>query len=123
MSMSAPGEGTRRFLLVAAAVLVALVVSRDDTAWSAARSHGFDPARLVGKAALAYQVAREFPEILDQLYCYGHGGRGSLLSCYRDGLAATSNICLDEALDASALVKAGLTIDGIRAEIDAKYAR
>ena len=30
---------------------------------------------------------------------------------------------MDEALDASRMAKAGLPIDGIRAEIDAKYAR
>src|SRR5262245_63149414 len=29
-----------------------------------------DPARFVGKAARAHEVAREIPEVLDQLYCY-----------------------------------------------------
>ena len=52
-----------------------------------------DPARFVGKARLAHQVAREIPEVLDQLYCYcgcdRHGGHTSLLSCYTDGHAAT----------------------------------
>ncbi len=52
-----------------------------------------DPARFVGKARLAHQVAREIPEILDQLYCYcecdKHVGHKSLLSCYTDGHAAT----------------------------------
>lgn len=52
-----------------------------------------DPARFVGKAALAHQVAREIPDVLDQLYCYcecdKHAGHESLLSCYTDGHAAT----------------------------------
>ena len=52
-----------------------------------------DPARFVGKAALAHQVAREIPDVLDQLYCYcecdKHAGHKSLLSCYTDGHAAT----------------------------------
>ena len=52
-----------------------------------------DPARFVGKAALAHQVAREIPDVLDQLYCYcecdKHVGHKSLLSCYTDGHAAT----------------------------------
>ena len=52
-----------------------------------------DPARFVGKAALAHQVAREIPGTLDQLYCYcecdKHQGHKSLLSCYTDGHAAT----------------------------------
>lgn len=47
----------------------------------------------VGKTALAYQVAKEIPEILDQLYCYcecdKHAGHVSLLSCYTDSHAAT----------------------------------
>ena len=52
-----------------------------------------DPARFVGKARVAHQVAREIPDILDQLYCYcecdKHMGHKSLLSCYTDGHAAT----------------------------------
>lgn len=52
-----------------------------------------DPAQFVGKARLAHQVAREIPDVLDQLYCYcecdKHMGHKSLLSCYTDGHAAT----------------------------------
>lgn len=52
-----------------------------------------DPARFVGKVALAHQVAREIPDILDQLDCYcgceAHAGHKSLLSCYTDGHAVT----------------------------------
>jgi hypothetical protein len=52
-----------------------------------------DPARFVGKAAAAHRVAREIPDVLDQLYCYcgcdKHQGHKSLLSCYTDGHAAT----------------------------------
>ncbi len=52
-----------------------------------------DPARFVGKAARAHQVAREIPDVLDRLYCYcecdRNLGHRSLLSCYTDGHAAT----------------------------------
>lgn len=52
-----------------------------------------DPALFVGKARLAHQIAREIPDVLDQLYCYcecdKHMGHKSLLSCYTDGHAAT----------------------------------
>ncbi len=52
-----------------------------------------DPALFVGKAAAAHRVAREIPDVLDQLYCYcqcdKHMGHKSLLSCYTDGHAAT----------------------------------
>jgi hypothetical protein len=52
-----------------------------------------DPASFSGKAALAYQVAREIPEVLDQLHCYcacgSQYGHVSLLSCYVDGHGST----------------------------------
>jgi hypothetical protein len=52
-----------------------------------------DPALFVGKATAAHRVAREIPDVLDQLYCYcqcdKHFGHKSLLSCYTDGHAAT----------------------------------
>ena len=52
-----------------------------------------DPSGFTGKAALAYQVAREIPEVLDQLRCYcactSEYGHVSLLSCYVDGHGST----------------------------------
>ena len=52
-----------------------------------------DPAGFTGKAALAYQVAREIPAVLDQLQCYcacrSQYGHVSLLSCYVDGHGST----------------------------------
>jgi hypothetical protein len=52
-----------------------------------------DPAKFVGKARAAHQVARDIPDVLDQLYCYCECdkliGHKSLLSCYTDGHAAT----------------------------------
>jgi hypothetical protein len=52
-----------------------------------------DPARFVGKARQGHEVARESPDLLDQLYCYCECdksiGHRSLLSCYTDGHAAT----------------------------------
>ena len=51
-----------------------------------------DPAAFTGQAAVAYAVAREIPEVLDQLRCYcacEQYGHVSLLSCYTDGHGAT----------------------------------
>jgi hypothetical protein len=52
-----------------------------------------DPARFTGKAAAAYQVAREIPAVLDHLQCYcacgSEYGHVSLLSCYTDGHGST----------------------------------
>ena len=51
------------------------------------------PDRFVGKAARAYQIAREIPEVLDKLYCYcrcrENFGHKNLLSCYVDNHAST----------------------------------
>ena len=51
------------------------------------------PALFVGKTAMAYLVAQEIPDILDQLYCYcecdKHMGHTTLLSCFVDSHAAT----------------------------------
>lgn len=50
------------------------------------------PALFVGKVAAAYQVAREIPETLAQIYCYCRcdqsAGHRSLLDCYTDPHAA-----------------------------------
>jgi hypothetical protein len=52
-----------------------------------------DPGGFTGEVALAYQVAREIPGVLDQLHCHcnchSQYGHASLLSCYTDGHAAT----------------------------------
>jgi hypothetical protein len=51
------------------------------------------PALFVGKTAMAYQVAQEIPDVLDQLYCYcecdKHMGHLTLLSCFVDSHAST----------------------------------
>ena len=51
------------------------------------------PSLFMGQPACAYQIAREIPEILDQLYCYCECdkllGHHSLLSCFVDSHAAT----------------------------------
>jgi hypothetical protein len=52
-----------------------------------------DPALFAGKAAAAYRIAREIPDVLDQLTCYcacgSEYGHVSLLSCYTDGHGST----------------------------------
>jgi hypothetical protein len=52
-----------------------------------------DPAKFVGRARVTHQIAREIPDVLDQLYCYcgcdKSVGHRSLLSCFTDGHAAT----------------------------------
>lgn len=71
----------------AASVTAAAPVARRETRPT------LDPAGFTGKAALAYQVAREIPHVLDQLQCYcacrSQYGHVSLLSCYVDGHGST----------------------------------
>jgi hypothetical protein len=101
----ADGEGRRRWLCGSLAALAAGLAPRAGLAWwgTPARAAApvarretrptLDPARFVGKARSAHQVARDAPDVLDQLYCYCECDRSighkSLLSCYTDGHAAT----------------------------------
>jgi len=84
-SREAPGLEPRR-AAIAAGVAPAGIARRETRPT-------LDPAGFTGKAARAYQVAREIPEILDQLHCYCSCGREyghvSLLSCYVDGHGST----------------------------------
>ncbi len=85
------------------------------------------PALFVGKIETAYQVAHDMPEVLDQLYCYcecdKHAGHRSLLSCYVDNHAAKCDVCVNEALDASRMMKQGYKMTEIKSAIDRKYSR
>ena len=51
------------------------------------------PQRFSGTFRMAYEVAREIPEVLDGLYCYCHCqenlGHKNLLSCFVDTHAST----------------------------------
>jgi hypothetical protein len=51
------------------------------------------PQRFRGRVYVAYQIAREIPEVLDRLYCYcrcrENNGHKNLLSCYVDTHAST----------------------------------
>ncbi len=85
------------------------------------------PALFVGKIETAYQVAHDMPDVLDQLYCYcecdKHSGHRSLLSCYTDNHAANCDVCVNEALDASRMMKQGDKMTEIKRAIDRKYSR
>lgn len=85
------------------------------------------PAYFTGKAAQAYQIAKEIPEILDSLYCYcrckENYGHKSLLTCYIDDHSAHCDVCMDEAIIAYDMFKQGKDILSIRRFIDKKYSR
>ena len=85
------------------------------------------PLNYTGVTALAYQAARDIPEVLDSLYCYcdcaKHSGHKSLLSCYVDEHAVHCDICMDEALMAYDLHRQGKDAVAIREAVDARFAR
>lgn len=85
------------------------------------------PLNYTGTTAMAYQAAKEIPEILDSMYCYcdckKHFGHKSLLTCYVDEHAVNCDICIEEALMAYDLHKQGLDVVSIRDAVDKKFSR
>jgi hypothetical protein len=85
------------------------------------------PVYFTGRTAVAYQAAREIPEVLDSLYCYcdckKHFGHKSLLSCYVDQHALHCDVCIEEALMAYDMHKQGKDIMTIRKAVDETFSR
>ncbi len=83
------------------------------------------PSLFVGDVAAAYRIAREIPEVIDQLYCYcrcaDNFGHKSLLSCYADRHAANCDICMDQARLALQMHKKGKTPAEIQKELDRRF--
>jgi hypothetical protein len=83
------------------------------------------PALFTGKVAQAYQIAREYRDLLDVIYCYCYCektlGHKSLLSCYVDRHAANCDICEDEAIFAASLYKKGFDMVQVRQAVDKKF--
>lgn len=83
------------------------------------------PALFFGKTSNSYKVAQEIPEVLDSLFCYCYCkpnfGHKSLLTCFVDEHGANCDICINEAIRAGELHKAGKTIPEIRAAIDKEF--
>jgi len=86
-----------------------------------------DPAQFTGQARIAYEAAREVPEILAQLPCYcgcmtGFGHRNNL-DCFHDTHGVECTMCQEIAIDARAMYKSGYKVDLIRQKIKDKYGR
>lgn len=85
------------------------------------------PELFTGNKRLAYQVAREIPQILAQLPCYCHcdrsEGHRSLHSCFESEHGENCGICIGEALMAYKLNKQGVTASEIRKQIVAAYGK
>ena len=75
----------------------------------------------------AYQVAKDIPEVLEQLPCFcgcmTSFGHKNNLFCFKDQHGSGCTICQDIALDARKMHDQGLPIAQIQDNIKAKYAR
>ena len=85
------------------------------------------PEIFTGNPRLAYQAAKEIPQVLAQLPCYCHCDRGhghkSLHSCFESEHGENCGICIGEALIAHSLQKRGVKVTEIRKQIIAAYGR
>jgi len=73
----------------------------------------------------AYQVAKDIPEVLEQLPCFcgcmtGFGHKNNLF-CFKDQHGAACDMCQRIALDAKAMHDQGLPIAQIQTNIKSKY--
>jgi hypothetical protein len=79
------------------------------------------------KTRAAYQVAKDIPEVLEQLPCFcgcmTSFGHKNNLFCFKDQHGSGCSICQDIALDARKMHDHGLSITQIQDSIKAKYAR
>ena len=85
------------------------------------------PEIFTGNKRLAYQAAKEIPQILAQLPCYCHcdrsEGHKSLHSCFESEHGENCGICIGEALMAYNLDKQGVAVSEIRKRIIAAYGK
>ncbi len=92
----------------------------------ARRPETLDPALFTGRVAEGYRVAREHPELLERLPCYCGcyltDGHQNNLDCFRDRHGETCDMCLEIALQAEELAKAGYSVDDIKAIVDRRFA-
>ena len=75
----------------------------------------------------AYQVAKDIPEVLEQLPCFcgcmTSFGHKNNLFCFKDQHGSGCTLCQDIALDARKMHDAGMSITQIQDNIKAKYAK
>jgi hypothetical protein len=86
-----------------------------------------DPSQFTGQAKIAYEAAKEVPEVLAQLPCYcgcmtGFGHKNNL-DCFHDTHGVECTMCQEIAIDARDMWKSGLDIQRIREKIKSKYSQ
>ena len=73
----------------------------------------------------AYRAARDYPQVLDGIFCHcdceAHRGLRSLLSCYEGTMPQSCGICTGEARLARRLHEGGKSLAEIRAAVDERF--
>ena len=132
-----PAGRRRRWIIAGVGALVVLLIGAG--AWTMHSASGsaatnakeqrvtLDPARFVGAARQAYEIAAKNPALLAQLHCYcgcdKEIGHQNLLDCYRDEHGGHCPICTGEALEAAKLADEGLPVEQIRRVLREHYAQ
>jgi hypothetical protein len=84
------------------------------------------PALFQGVTREAYQVARDIPEVLEELPCFcgcmKERGHQSNLDCFKDDHSSYCAVCQNIALDAANMHKRGSSVEEIRKAVVNKYA-
>ena len=79
------------------------------------------------KTRAAYQVAKDIPDVLEQLPCFcgcmTSFGHKNNLFCFKDQHGSGCNLCQDIALDARKMHDQGMSIAQIQGNIKNKYSR
>jgi hypothetical protein len=92
----------------------------------ARRPDTLDPALFTGRIAQGYRIARQRPELLERLACYCGcyltDGHQNHLDCFRDRHGETCDMCLQIALEAEKLARAGYGVEDIKAIVDRRFA-
>ena len=131
-----PSKQNNLWLALGALALMSVII------WVSLRSHGdgdapaqngkpslstLSPASFSGRARLAYQAAKDIPEVLNQLPCYcgckENFGHKNNLYCFHDDHGADCSLCQDIAIDAMAMHRSGRSVEQIRDSIRDAYAR
>ena len=88
-----------------------------------------DPAQFTEPSTrLAYQIARDKPQLLEKMACYcgcmkSVENHTSDLECFADNHGVGCALCRRIAIDADELQEKGMPVEAIKREIDARYAR
>ncbi len=90
------------------------------------RPHTLDPALFIGKVAEGYRIARERPELLENLPCYcgcylTHAHQNNL-DCFKDRHGDDCPMCLEIAIQGAEMARTGYSVEDIKSVIDRKFA-